>query len=931
MLPYNYQYLAANKPGLDPAHPGLGAVAIDPDGFLTGTSGNPIYVITNAGSTEYLIGTLIVDQGLAGTPSQGWLVKLTDGTNVLGTDSHPLVTTSNFSASLSLPPALRVIGAVAITGAPVDVNATLNLPPVLQVGGMVGISGNPQVTAVVSIPQPLTVQGMIGISGNPQITSGPLPGATYPVTGAITISGTPAVSVAFPATQNVNLVGYPNPLTVNGLVGLSGSPTVTVAFPSTQVVAGIITVSGTPTVIVSNFPANQLVTASPLGGATFPVTGSVTLSGTPAVSVAFPATQNVNVIGIEQPLTIQGAVTLSGSPAVTVTFPTTQVVAGVITVSGTPTVSVANFPATQNVNLIAYPNPLTVAGAISVSGALPAGANVIGHVISDAASLVNIVNPITLVTGMVGLSGSPAVTVTFPNTQTVAGLITISGTPSVSVSNFPATQNVALVAYANPLTVNGAVSVSGALPTGSNVIGHIIADTGSTTAVTGNVTIVQPTGTNLHVVVDTTSTTAVTQATGSNLHAVLDASTATIGSVNIVNPITLVTGLVGISGNPLVQAGPLAGATYPVTGAVTISGSPTVTVAFPATQNVNIVGYPNPLTVQGSVTLSGSPTVTASIALPPLTMVTGMVGISGNPQIIAGPLGGATYPVTGTVAISGSLPTGANVIGHVITDTGSTTVVTGNITVVQATGTNLHAVLDTTSTTAVTQATGTNLHAVIDTGSTTAVTGNVTVIQGTGTNLHTVTDTGSTTAVTGTVTVTGTVNNVPPPLMMVTGMVGISGTPSVSISNFPATQNVNVISYSNPLTVNGMVGISGSPTVVIASDGSIGSAAPATGILIAGQDGSSILRSIAVDASGYQYVNQGNPTVVVSGWPVKLTDGLNILGTITNPMYMSGPLMVDGISSVPVIDVSTKRLLELIYVEMQMHTVLLTQLLDMAK
>lgn len=52
-----------------------------------------------------------------------------------------------------------------------------------------------------------------------------------------------------------------------------------------------------------------------------------------------------------------------------------------------------------------------------------------------------------------------------------------------------------------------------------------------------------------------------------------------------------------------------------------------------------------------------------------------------------------------------------------VTATGS-----GNFTVVQPTGTNLHAVLDTTSTTAVTQATGTNLHAVLDTTSTTAVT-----------------------------------------------------------------------------------------------------------------------------------------------------------------------------------------------------------------
>src|SRR6266568_1463316 len=45
---------------------------------------------------------------------------------------------------------------------------------------------------------------------------------------------------------------------------------------------------------------------------------------------------------------------------------------------------------------------------------------------------------------------------------------------------------------------------------------------------------------------------------------------------------------------------------------------------------------------------------------------------------------------------------------------------TGNFTVAQATGTNLHAVIDSGSTTAVTQATGTNLHSVVDSGSITA-------------------------------------------------------------------------------------------------------------------------------------------------------------------------------------------------------------------
>lgn len=109
---------------------------------------------------------------------------------------------------------------------------------------------------------------------------------------------------------------------------------------------------------------------------------------------------------------------------------------------------------------------------------------------------------------------------------------------------------------------------------------------------------------------------------------------------------------------------------------------------------------------------------------------------------------GTITTVGAVTAITNALPAGTNAIGKLSANSGvdigdvDVTSVSGNVTVVQGTGTNLHAVIDTGSTTAVTQATGTNLHAVIDTGSTTAVT------QATGTNLHAVLDTGSTTAVT---------------------------------------------------------------------------------------------------------------------------------------------------------------------------------------
>jgi hypothetical protein len=80
----------------------------------------------------------------------------------------------------------------------------------------------------------------------------------------------------------------------------------------------------------------------------------------------------------------------------------------------------------------------------------------------------------------------------------------------------------------------------------------------------------------------------------------------------------------------------------------------------------------------------------------------------------------SAVPVSGTVAVSGTVPvsgtvtavqpTGTNL--HVVADTGSTTAVTGNVTVVQPTGTNLHTVID-SGTTVVTQATAANLNATV--------------------------------------------------------------------------------------------------------------------------------------------------------------------------------------------------------------------------
>lgn len=99
-------------------------------------------------------------------------------------------------------------------------------------------------------------------------------------------------------------------------------------------------------------------------------------------------------------------------------------------------------------------------------------------------------------------------------------------------------------------------------------------------------------------------------------------------------------------------------------------------------------------------------------------------------------------------AISGTSKAAVGANGLKVDGSGATQPVSGSVTVTQATGTNLHTVLDSGTLTSITNAlpAGTNVigHVIADTGSTTAVT------QATGTNLHTVVDSGTVTANAGT-------------------------------------------------------------------------------------------------------------------------------------------------------------------------------------
>jgi hypothetical protein len=200
------------------------------------------------------------------------------------------------------------------------------------------------------------------------------------------------------------------------------------------------------------------------------------------------------------------------------------------------------------------------------------------------------------------------------------------------------------------LSGNQRVKVNAPLPAGTNVIGHVISDTGSTTAVTGNVTVVQPTGTNLHVVVDSTTGTAAEN-------------------------------LVQVAGVSL-------GAT-----AVTNFGTAPAATAVPGVNSSIFAGTTGITATGSSLNVDVTNTVPVTLAS---TTVTNTV--AENLIQVAGVTLGATAVTNyGTAPAAAAVP-GVNAfitnVPHVISDTGSTTAVTGSVTVVQPTGTNLHVVVD---------------------------------------------------------------------------------------------------------------------------------------------------------------------------------------------------------------------------------------------
>jgi len=203
----------------------------------------------------------------------------------------------------------------------------------------------------------------------------------------------------------------------------------------------------------------------------------------------------------------------------------------------------------------------------------------------------------------IGTSTTP-VQVTVANTGANATAIKVDGsavTQPTSLATLPAlTAGSAVIGHVIADTGSTtAVTALPAIPAGTNVIGHVIADTGSTTAVTALPSI--PAGANVigHIIADSGSTTAVTGTV-----AVTQSGTWTVQPGNTAN-----TTAWKVDGSSVTQ--PVSAASLPLpTGAATAAKQPALGTAGSASTDV--------ITVQGIASGVAQPISAASLPLPAL-------------------------------------------------------------------------------------------------------------------------------------------------------------------------------------------------------------------------------------------------------------------------------------------------------------------------
>ncbi len=193
-----------------------------------------------------------------------------------------------------------------------------------------------------------------------------------------------------------------------------------------------------------------------------------------------------------------------------------------------------------------------------------------------------------------------------------------------------------------------------ALPTGSNVIGHVIADTGSTTAVTGNVTVVQSTASSLNATV-----------VGAGSAGTANAGVVTVQGIASMTPVQVSQATAASLNAAVVGTGTAGSAAG---GILTVQGVTSMTkllvtpdsVALPANQSVNVAQMNGVATTMGSGNSgTGVQRVVIATDQPQLTNKL-LVTPDANSAVNVAQVGGTnsvTAGVSGTLAVGGNVAT----------------------------------------------------------------------------------------------------------------------------------------------------------------------------------------------------------------------------------------------------------------------------------
>lgn len=448
------------------------------------------HVITDTGSTTAVTGTVTISGTVtanAGTNLNTSLLALESGGNLASikadVDNLNLAQASTTSGQKG-----NLILAATTTAAPSYTTAQSN-PLSLTTGGLLRVDGS-GVTQPVSLTS-TTITGTVAVtqSTSPWIVAG---GGTAgsAATGVVTIQGIASMtkllvtpdSVALPANQSVNVsqINGVTPLMGNGVTG-TGSQRVTIASDNTafsvnatlsaettKVIGVVRTADGSGNLLTST--ANAL---------------DINIKSGSIANTSFAATQatasslNATVVQGTAAALSAGWPTLNGEAADTTgTFTnatqTTSVTAGsldgygnvLISINGTYATATAVFEGSDDGGTTWY----------GISEADRTDSNVIE---SGYTSLTN-----TSRAWQISNPGWDSVRVR--STAVASGTVNVRISPSAA-----------------PTSAGASVSIGTALPTGTNVIGHVIADSGSTTAAT------QATAANLNATVVGTGTFSV--------------------------------------------------------------------------------------------------------------------------------------------------------------------------------------------------------------------------------------------------------------------------------------------------------------------------------------------------------------------------------------------------------------------------------------